>query len=256
MSAAAYLSVDSVNKRFGGLQALRDCSFTIAQGRITCLVGPNGAGKTTVFNAITGFLRSDSGSVSFNGATLDGMSSQAIVRAGIARSFQNLRLYQDMSARDNVASAVPGQFGEEPFGALLRPFRTARELRRVNEIAEATLEHVDMRTQGDTYVRNLSYGEQKLLCIARLLATGAGLLLLDEPTSGLSGEALERVMALLRRLQQEGKSQLVVEHNTRVVMAIADDVVFLHQGHVMAQGTPQAITSDPALAAVYFGGTI
>ena len=252
----AYLSVQGVDKRFGGLQALRDCSFTVEPGRITCLVGPNGAGKTTVFNAITGFLRPDAGSVAFQGTALNGMSSQAIVRAGIARSFQNLRLYQDMSALDNVASAVPDQFGESVFGALLRPIRTARELRRVNDIADAILDHVGMLPQRGTPVRNLSYGEQKLLCIARLLATGADLLLLDEPTSGLSGEALDRVMALLRRLKTEGKSQLVVEHNTRVVMAIADDVVFLHQGHVLAQGTPQAITSDPALTEVYFGGAL
>ena len=256
MSETGYLAVQGVSKRFGGLQALRDCSFAIGPGRITCLVGPNGAGKTTVFNAITGFLRPDTGTVAFRGIALAGLSSQAILRAGIARSFQNLRLYQDMTALDNVASAVPNQFGEEPFGALFRPFRTARELRRVREIAEATLDHVDLLEQQGRYVRNLSYGEQKLLCIARLLATGAELLLLDEPTSGLSGEALDRVMALLRRLREEGRSQLVVEHNTRVVMAIADEVVFLHQGHVMAQGTPQAITADPALAEVYFGGAI
>jgi len=252
----AYLEVQGVNKRFGGLQALQDCSFTVGQGRITCLVGPNGAGKTTIFNAITGALRPDSGHVAFRGAALSGLSTQAIVRAGIARSFQNLRLYAELTVLDNVASAIPGQFGEEPLGALFRPFRTAAGQRRTRAAAMDTLAHVGLADRAGTHVRNLSYGEQKLLCIARVLATGAKLLLLDEPTSGLSGAALEAVLGLLRRLRDEGRTQLIVEHNTRVVMAVADEVLFLHQGHLMAQGTPAAITTDPALAEIYFGGVL
>ncbi|WP_158744465.1 ABC transporter ATP-binding protein [Acidisphaera sp. L21] len=251
-----FLQVSGLNKNFGGLQALRDCSFAIEKGRITCLVGPNGAGKTTVFNAITGFLRPESGSVQFQGRSLDRLPPRAIVRSGIARSFQNLRLYADMTVLENVTSALPGQFGEQPLSAIFRPFRTARAMRQANEQAAGILEHVGLGDQARVWTRNLSYGEQKLLCIARLLATGADLLLLDEPTSGLSGEALDRVMALLRRLQAEGKSQLVVEHNTRVVMAIADEVVFLHGGHVLAQGSPAEITADPALAEIYFGGAL
>jgi branched-chain amino acid transport system ATP-binding protein len=253
---SAYLEVAGVSKHFGGLRALNDCSFVAEQGRITCLVGPNGAGKTTVFNAITGFLKPDEGHVAFRGRSLDGMTPQQVVTVGIARSFQNLRLFADLTALDNVLAGMPGLAGEEPFGAIFRPLHTARAQAERRRAAAAILAHVGLTDQANAFVRNLSYGEQKLLSIARILATGAELLLLDEPTSGLSGAALDQVMALLRTLQADGKTLLVVEHNTRVVQQIADDVVFLHQGHVMAQGSPQTITSDPQLAEIYFGGAI
>ena len=256
MSTPSYLAISGVNKRFGGLQALRDCSFSIGAGKIICLVGPNGAGKTTVFNAITGFLKADSGEVSFKEHRLTGKRPQAIVRLGVARTFQNLRLFTDLTALDNVVSALPDQFGEEPIGATFRPFRTSRAQKALRDKAAAILSDVGLSARSDDFVRNLSSGEQKLLSIGRVHATGAELLLLDEPTSGLSGDALESVMALLRRLREQGRSQLVVEHNTRVVQQIADEVLFLHQGHVMAQGHPQTIIADPALAEIYFGGAL
>ena len=252
----AYLSASGLEVSFGGLRALRDCSFTVEQGRITCLVGPNGAGKTTIFNVITGFLRPDSGSVSFQGRSLDGLKPQAIVAAGIARTFQNLRLFVDLTALDNVVVALPLQSGEEPLAAIFRPLHVARAQTRRREEASQILEHVGLADRAREFVRNLSYGEQKLLTVARGLATGAELLLLDEPASGLSAGALDQIMTLLRRLQTEGKTLLVVEHNTRVVQKIADDVLFLHQGHLMARGTPEQIISDPALAEIYFGGAI
>jgi branched-chain amino acid transport system ATP-binding protein len=252
----AYLEVTGLDHSFGGLRALQDCSFTIEQGRITCLVGPNGAGKTTIFNAITGFLKPDEGSVTFRGRSLDGLRPQAIVHAGIARTFQNLRLFADLTALDNVLVGIAGQFGEEPLGAIFRPLHTARAQARRRQEAIATLDHVGLADRAHDLVRNLSYGEQKLLTVARVLATGAELLLLDEPASGLSAGALDAVMGLLRRLQSDGKTLLVVEHNTRVVQQIADDVLFLHQGHLMAQGTPAQIISDPALAEIYFGGAL
>jgi ABC-type branched-subunit amino acid transport system ATPase component len=252
----AYLQAQGVEVSFGGLKALNDCSFTIEQGRITCLVGPNGAGKTTIFNVITGFLRPNAGSVSFKGQTLDGWRPQAIVAAGIARTFQNLRLFTDLTAVDNVLASLPEQAGEEPVGAIFRPFHVASAQRRRRKEALGILDHVGLSSRAGDFVRNLSYGEQKLLIIARVLATGAELLLLDEPASGLSAGALDGVMALLRRLQNEGKTLLVVEHNTRVVQKIADDVLFLHQGHLMAQGSPETIVNDPALAEIYFGGAL
>ncbi len=251
-----YLQVTGVNKSFGGLQALRDTDFTVNERRITCLVGPNGAGKTTIFNVITGFLRPDTGHVAFRGDSLDGVRPQQIVRAGIARTFQNLRLFQDLTALDNVLIAMPDQVGETPLPAIFRPLHTARAQRRLRDAALATLDHVGLAARANDYVRNLSYGEQKLLTVARVLATGAELLLLDEPASGLAAGALDAVMALLRRLQNEGKTLLVVEHNTRVVQQIADDVLFLHQGHLMARGTPAEIIGDPALAEIYFGGAL
>jgi branched-chain amino acid transport system ATP-binding protein len=252
----AYLQAKGVDVSFGGLKALNDCSFTVQQGRITCLVGPNGAGKTTIFNVITGFLRPNTGSVSYKGQTLDGWKPQAIVAAGIARTFQNLRLFVDLTAVDNVLTSLPSQSGEEPFAAIFRPFHVATAQRRRRAEALEILNRVGLSARANDFVRNLSYGEQKLLIIARILATGAELLLLDEPASGLSAGALDGVMALLRRLQDDGKTLLVVEHNTRVVQQIADDVLFLHQGHLMAQGSPEMIVNDPALAEIYFGGAL
>jgi len=252
----AYLQAIGLDHRFGGLHALQECSFDIEQGRITCLVGPNGAGKTTIFNAITGFLRPDEGHVTFRGRSLDGLRPQAIVHAGIARTFQNLRLFTELSALDNVMVALPKQFAEEPLGAIFRPLHAARSQAQRREDALRTLENVGLVDRARETVRNLSYGEQKLLTVARVLATGAELLLLDEPASGLSAGALDAVMALLRRLQSEGKTLLVVEHNTRVVQQIADEVLFLHQGHLMARGSPADIIADPALAEIYFGGAI
>jgi branched-chain amino acid transport system ATP-binding protein len=251
-----YLQASGVEVSFGGLKALNDCSFTIQQGRITCLVGPNGAGKTTIFNVITGFLRPGTGSIGFKGQPLDGWKPQAIVAAGIARTFQNLRLFVDLTAVDNVLASLPGQVGEEPVAAIFRPFHVAAAQRRRREEARAILDRVGLSARAGDFVRNLSYGEQKLLIIARVLATGAELLLLDEPASGLSAGALDGVMTLLRRLQDDGKTLLVVEHNTRVVQKIADDVLFLHQGHLMAQGSPETIVNDPALAEIYFGGAL
>jgi branched-chain amino acid transport system ATP-binding protein len=253
---SGYLQAHGLDHHFGGLHALRDCTFEVAQGRITCLVGPNGAGKTTIFNAITGFLRPNEGHVSFRGRSLDGLRPQAIVQAGIARSFQNLRLFMELSALDNVMVALPRQFAEGPLGAIFRPLHTTKRQRQTREAAMRALEHVGLVDRAQETVRNLSYGEQKLLTVARLLATGAELLLLDEPASGLSAGALDSVMALLRRLQSEGKTLLVVEHNTRVVQQIADEVLFLHQGHLMARGTPAQIMADPALAEIYFGGAL
>jgi ABC-type branched-subunit amino acid transport system ATPase component len=253
---SAYLSAAGLEVNFGGLRALQDCTFQVEKGRITCLVGPNGAGKTTIFNVITGFLKPNAGTVSFQGKSLDGLKPQAIVAAGIARTFQNLRLFVDLTALDNVVVALPDQTGEEPLAAIFRPLHVARGQAARREEARQILAHVGLADRANEFVRNLSYGEQKLLSVARGLATGAELLLLDEPASGLSAGALDQIMALLRRLRSEGKTLLVVEHNTRVVQQIADDVLFLHQGHLMARGTPAEIISDPALAEIYFGGAI
>ncbi|HEY5302109.1 MAG TPA: ABC transporter ATP-binding protein [Acetobacteraceae bacterium] len=252
----SYLGVTGVAVNFGGLQALTDTSFVVEQGRITCLVGPNGAGKTTIFNVVTGFLRPAAGTVAFQGQPLVGLRPQAIVRAGIARTFQNLRLFVDLTALDNVVIALPSQFAEEPLGAIFRPLHTARTQARRRAEARAVLAEVGLAERADEVVRNLSYGEQKLLTVARVLATGAELLLLDEPASGLAAGALDRVMALLRTLQAAGKTLLVVEHNTRVVQKIADEVLFLHQGRLLAQGSPEQIITDPKLAEIYFGGAL
>lgn len=248
-----YLTVTAVDKSFGGLKALRDCSFSIGKGAITCLVGPNGAGKTSIFNVITGFIKPENGTVEFQGRSLAGHTPQQIVALGIARTFQHLRLFNDMSVLDNVLVSIRGQFGEMLLTGLFRPFRTERGLKEKTEKARSILQEVGLADKAKELVRNLSYGEQKLLCIARVLASEADLILLDEPASGLSAAELQATINLLHKLRDSGKTLLIVEHNTRVVKQIASDVLFLHQGHLMARGTPDEITSDPALSEIYFG---
>jgi branched-chain amino acid transport system ATP-binding protein len=252
----SYLRVEGVNKWYGGLQALRDSSFSVEPGEITCLVGPNGAGKTTIFNAITGFIKVDSGTIHFRGQPITGLDPQTIVALGIARTFQDLRLFHEQTARDNVMLSMPDAFGEKLLPALFRPIRSGRYTRFAADEADALLQTVGLADKAREHVRNLSYGEQKLLSIARVLATRAELILLDEPASGLSRGALDRMMQVLFDLKKAGKTLLVVEHNTRVVRRIADDVLFLHQGHVMDRGPAEAIIRNPALAEIYFGGEI
>jgi ABC-type branched-subunit amino acid transport system ATPase component len=252
----SYLNVDSISVKFGGLQALDRCSFSVEAGRITCLVGPNGAGKTTAFNVISGFLVPEGGTVSFRDRAISGLRPQEIVAIGLARTFQNLRMFVDLSVLDNILVALPRPFGNEPLSAIFRPFKTrAVERARVGQ-AEELLEQVGLGARTHDMVRDLSYGEQKLISIARVLATGADLLLLDEPSSGLDAEALDDTMVLLGKLQAAGKTLLVVEHNTRVVQRIADTVLFLHQGRLLAQGSPDEIVRDPHLTEIYFGGVL
>ena len=252
----AYLTVENVSKRFGGLKALDSCSFSVAPNRTTCLVGPNGAGKTSVFNVITGFIRADEGTIRFRERDITGLPRHEIVQRGIARTFQNLRLFDDMTAADNVVVCLGDETANGPLTAMLRPFHTNAVLRRKTEAAVAILEGVGLGHKAFASTASLSYGQKKLLCIARVLATGAELLLLDEPTSGLSAGALETMVEMVHKLQASGKTLLVVEHNTRIVQKIADDVLFLHQGRLIATGTPAEIIENDELGRIYFGGTV
>ena len=172
-----YLRIDGVSKRFGGLQALDKSSFAIERNKATCIVGPNGAGKTTLFNVITGFIRPDEGTVHFDGRTITGLSPSQVVAAGIARTFQNLRIFEEMTALDNVIVYLSDDEGTGPVEALFRPLYTNSRLRRKQEAAYALLEQVNLGHKANETVRNLSFGQQKLLFIARALATGANLLL-------------------------------------------------------------------------------
>jgi branched-chain amino acid transport system ATP-binding protein len=251
-----YLAVDTVSKQFGGLRALHDCSFEIHPGRITCLMGPNGAGKTSVFNVITGFIRPDSGTVRFKDADLLSLSRRQIVARGIARTFQNLRLFDELTTIDNVMVCLKDEAGNSALAAMCRPLWTRAVLRAKTEVCAAYLTQVGLGHKLNDPVRNLSFGQQKLLAIARLLATEAELLLLDEPTAGLGQTALQEMVDLVHKLKEAGKTLLVVEHNTRVVEKIADEVLFLHQGQLIARGRTEEITADKRLTDIYFGGAI
>jgi len=250
---SAYLQVSGLNKRFGGLQALRDCSFTVGQGRITCLVGPNGAGKTTIFNAITGFLVPDTGHVEFQGRSLDGQSPQQIVRHGIARTFQNLRLFADLTARDNVLAGMQDHVGEGPLGAIFRPFHTARALAGKRDAAMAVLAHVGLEDRADALVRNLSYGEQRKLEFARALATEPKLLLLDEPVAGMNSSEKAVLMEEIRNIRDRGYGVFLIEHDMRFVMSLCDRVAVLNFGRIIAEGAPEEIRSNPEVIEAYLG---
>lgn len=248
------LVVDSIQKNFGGAKVLDTCSFSLPISKVTCLVGPNGAGKTTVFDCITGFLKANSGSVRLRGEELTSLGRRAIVRRGIARSFQNLRLFHELSVLDNVIVCLADESGNNPFTAIFRPFHSAAILRRKRDLAFAILEEVGLAHKAEDFPPHISYGQQKLLCIARVVATDASVLLLDEPTSGLSAMALENMVAVIRKLSASGKTMLVVEHNTKIVRDIADRIVFMHQGRVLAEGLPNDVLERRDLADIYFGG--
>ena len=250
---STYFEVSNVNKSFGGIHALKDCSFAIDRDKITCIVGPNGAGKTTVFNVVTGFLKVDTGQVSFKGENLTQMKRQARVERGIARTFQNLRLFNDLSVLDNVMVYMSDTEGNDAASPIFRPFRTSAVLKRKRERGLEILRQVGLLEKADDLASDMSYGQKKLLCIARVLATDAELLLLDEPTSGLAAGALDAMVELTAKLKDMGKTLLIVEHNTKIVRQIADDVLFFHRGTLMAQGTPDEIINNPDLGKIYFG---
>ncbi len=247
------LTLRNVTKSFGGIRALDNLSLTLEEGRITGLIGPNGAGKTTAFNLITGFLEPDAGSIVYRGRELRGAKPHEISRLGIARSFQDLRLFPRMTVLDNVVVALPGQRTEQlslVFFAAPRVVSAEREnLRRAYEL----LAFVGLAEKAGELAEDLSYPEQKLLALARLLATQANLLLLDEPASGLDPTSVEAIMALIRRLPDYGKTICVIEHNLDVIKGLADPVVFLNEGRAIASGAPAQIMASPQLADIYFG---
>jgi len=247
------LTLHGVSKAFGGIQAVADCSFEVAPRLITGLIGPNGAGKTTVFNLITGFLRADSGSIRFKGAELSGLAPHQVEARGVVRTFQHLRLWNRMTVLENVLLACSTPTGENVVSLFLRPGRVRIEEKAALERAMEVLAFFGLAARAHELAEDLAYPEQKLLSMARIFATDAEVLLLDEPTSGLDNESMVRIVPLVRRLVERGKTVLLIEHNMELISQLSDEVVFLHQGGVLARGKPDQITRDPALTEIYFG---
>lgn len=240
------LSLKGVNKRFGGVVAANNVDLELPSGVITTLVGPNGAGKTTLFNLITGNLRPDSGAIALRGQSLLGTDARKSALRGIARSFQDLRLFELMTVFENVlsvmeTSALPWQPGG----------RAAARARR--EKADATIETVGLGAWRNARAIDLGYAEQKFLSLARILVTDASLWLLDEPASGLDPASYDRFVKLVRDRLKDGITICLIEHNLDIVQGISDRIAFLDQGTVLACGEPRAILNDPKLAAIYFG---
>jgi branched-chain amino acid transport system permease protein len=246
------LSGRDLHRRFGGIVAVAGFDIVLKSGSITGLIGPNGAGKTTAFNLLTGFLSLDAGSISFRGRDITRLKPHDIVRAGVARSFQDLRLFTKMTALENVMVALPGQAGDRVLDVFFRPIRIHREEHENLVRARTVLDFVGLTHKAYETAENLSYAEEKLLVVARLLATGAEVFLFDEPLSGLDRSTLAEIFPIVRKLADGGKTICIIEHNLDVIKELCDVVYFLDEGRSMAIGTPSQLINDPALASRYF----
>ena len=256
MSAPALLSAQGIAKRFGGVHALSDVSFSIHAGEIYGLIGPNGAGKTSLFNVLTGIYSPDGGKFVFDGAPLDRLKPNEVAERGIARTFQNIRLFQNLSAIENVMIGRHVRTHAGVFGAIFRDRGTLAEEAAIATRSYELLDYVGVATRANDLAKHLAYGDQRRLEIARALATEPKLLALDEPAAGMNATETRELKNLLEEIRRDGTTILLIEHDMKLVMSVCDRVLVLDYGKKIAEGSATVVQNDPKVIAAYLGGEI